>query len=80
MASARPLLREARQSARLTQRELADRLGVPQPAVARWEAGVREPGVRVAVRMSEELGTTANAIWPPDLNEEAPAPLSRPRA
>ena len=32
------LLREARRRARLTQVELARRLGVAQPVVARWEA------------------------------------------
>lgn len=74
----RPLLREARLSAELTQQELADRLGADQAVIARWESGVREPRVLAAVRLSEVLGTTANAIWPPDLNERGAAPRQRP--
>lgn len=70
MAS-RPLLREARLTGGLTQQELADRLGVDQAVIARWESGAREPRVHAAVRLSEVLGTTANAIWPHDLTEAA---------
>lgn len=33
------LLKKAREEAGLTQQELADRVGVEQPSVARWEAG-----------------------------------------
>lgn len=36
-------LREARSRAGLTQRSLAERLGVPQSSVARWESGAVEP-------------------------------------
>ena len=44
MTAAR-LLRRARRSAGLSQRALADRAGVPQPAVARIEAGAVSPRV-----------------------------------
>lgn len=37
------LIREARRRAGLSQRELADRLGTQQPAVARWESGGDDP-------------------------------------
>jgi transcriptional regulator with XRE-family HTH domain len=79
MAIGRPRLREVRLSAGLTQQQLADRLGLDQAVIARWETGAQEPRVRAAVRLSEALGTTANALWPPD-NESAPAPLERPGA
>jgi transcriptional regulator with XRE-family HTH domain len=59
-----PLLREARHSAGLTQQQLADRLGVDQAMVARWETGRVEPRVRVAVRLSELLERTVNELWP----------------
>jgi putative transcriptional regulator len=77
MAIGRPRLREARTAAGLTQQQLADRLGVDQAVIARWETGVQEPRVRAAVRLSEVLGTTANALWPPD-HESGAAPLERP--
>ncbi len=77
MVAYRPLVREARRSLGLTQQELADRLGVHQEVITRWETGGREPRVRAAVRLSEALGTTANALWPPD-NESGAAPLERP--
>jgi transcriptional regulator with XRE-family HTH domain len=59
-------LREARLEAGLTQQELADLLGVAQQHVARWETGKNEPRASMAVRLSEALGTTANALWPAD--------------
>ncbi len=66
MALDRPRLREARDTAGLTQIQLGERLGVDQAVIAKWESGSREPRVRAAVRLAEVLGTTANAIWPPD--------------
>jgi transcriptional regulator with XRE-family HTH domain len=79
MASPRPRLCEARLAAGLTQQELADRLGVAQTVIARWESGTREPRVYAAVRVSEALGTTANAIWlTPDPDQRGVAPRQRP--
>lgn len=45
------VLKKLREDAGLSQRELADQLGLQQPAVARWEAG----GVRIPVDRIEEL-------------------------
>lgn len=67
-----PHLAEARKAAGLSQQALADRLGVAQQHVARWErevdpvtgVGPVVPNAWMAVRLSEALGTTANAIWP----------------
>lgn len=59
-----PRLREARQSAELTQQALADRVGARQPHVARWESGAALPRVDTAVRLAAVLGTTVEAIWP----------------
>jgi transcriptional regulator with XRE-family HTH domain len=45
------VLRRMREQAGLTQRQLADRLGVQQPAVARWEAG----GVQIPINRIERI-------------------------
>lgn len=45
------VLKKLREDAGLSQRELAEQLGVQQPAVARWEAG----GVRMPINRIEEI-------------------------
>lgn len=45
------LLREARRSAGLTQRELAERAGTSQPAVARYERGTAVPTLTTLERL-----------------------------
>lgn len=50
------LLREARAGAGLTQRELANRAGVPQPAIARIESGGVSPRVDTLDRLLAECG------------------------
>jgi len=47
------VLKKLREDAGLSQRELAEHLGVQQPAVARWEAG----GVRMPINRIEEILT-----------------------
>jgi len=46
------LIREARLRARMTQAELADRLGTHQSVVARWESG-RSAGFDLGVAITE---------------------------
>lgn len=50
------LIRKARASAGLTQRELARRLGTHQPVVARWETGRTQPDFDTVVRAVEACG------------------------
>jgi transcriptional regulator with XRE-family HTH domain len=45
------VLKKLREDAGLSQRELADQLGVQQPAVARWEAG----RVRMRITRIDEI-------------------------
>jgi transcriptional regulator with XRE-family HTH domain len=60
-------LRELRTAAGLTQEQLAERVGVKRDAVARWEAGVREPAWSNVVALAEALDTDCRAFL------EAPA-------
>lgn len=49
-------LRRAREAARLSQAEVARRLGTTQPAVARWERGAVSPSLANATRFAEATG------------------------
>ncbi len=53
---ARDAIVVARRRAGLTQQELARRLGVPQPTVARWESGVNEPKFETVQRAVDACG------------------------
>jgi len=64
-------LRRARVAAGLTQKALADLLGVEQPHIARWESGTQLPRVDRAVRLASALGTTVETIWPGTIVEPA---------
>ena len=48
-------LRQLREYAGLSQRELAERLGCQQPAIARLEAGGVRPGLNTLHRIAEAL-------------------------
>lgn len=50
------MLREARRRAGLTQRQLARRAGMPQPAIARIEAGAVQPRVATLDRLLRSCG------------------------
>lgn len=45
------LIRVARKRAGLTQAQLAEKAGTSQPAIARWEAGERDPGFGTLQRL-----------------------------
>jgi transcriptional regulator with XRE-family HTH domain len=55
MTAAR-LLRTARTRARLTQRALAERAGVPQPVIARIESGASRPRIDTVDRVLRACG------------------------
>jgi transcriptional regulator with XRE-family HTH domain len=50
------ILRELRQSQRLTQRDLARVAGVPQPTIAAIESAQREPSITLLSRITESAG------------------------
>jgi transcriptional regulator with XRE-family HTH domain len=52
----RNALIKARVDAGLTQKELAERLGVSQPVIARLESGGRFPNVETLMRLAAVLG------------------------
>lgn len=50
------LIIQARKTAGLTQRELAERAGTTQSSIARWEAGATEPSFATVVRLLRLCG------------------------
>jgi len=56
------LIRRVRRLARLSQRELAEDLGVSQSAVAKWETGRTAPSARMLARVLEVAGLGLVAV------------------
>lgn len=55
-------IKRARKAAGLTQRELAERVGVTRPAVGQWESDATSPGYAMLDAVAKELNTTAQKI------------------
>jgi transcriptional regulator with XRE-family HTH domain len=72
-------LREMRESAGLTQEQLADRAGVKRDAVARWEAGKREPGWSSVLALCQALGVSCEAFTKEPAPREGAAPGRPPK-
>lgn len=71
----------ARLKAELTQRELANRLGVSQPTVAAYESGRREPTLPTLMRIIAAAGLDLElGLTPHDDHDEVLAALERRRA
>ena len=61
---------------RLTQRELAERLGIAPSTIAMYERDLRVPPGNILVAMAHVLGTTAEQILPLDPEAFADRPAS----
>ena len=55
-------LAELRKYYKITQDELAGRLGVTRQAVSKWETGITIPDIEILERLSELYGITINDI------------------
>ncbi|HWH33480.1 MAG TPA: helix-turn-helix transcriptional regulator [Egibacteraceae bacterium] len=65
------LIRQARRRGRLTQTQLAERLGSTQSAIARWESGKAEPSFHSVVRAVRACGFDfVPQLLPRDESEE----------
>jgi transcriptional regulator with XRE-family HTH domain len=61
------VIREARLLAGLSQRELADRAGVPRPSIVRWERGTVEPGFDMTRHILRTCGFDVSLVrYEPD--------------
>jgi transcriptional regulator with XRE-family HTH domain len=74
------LILSARLKAGLTQRQLADRLGVTQPVVAAYESGRRQPTVPTLMRIVSGAGFDLRLILEPhEDHDEVLGALERQR-
>lgn len=55
-------LRAAREAAGMTQQELAEKIGVQQRDISRWENCRREPGVLTVKKMAQALGCSMDNL------------------
>lgn len=55
-------LKELRKKARLTQVEIAEKLGISQPAYASWERGTKKPTQENLVRLAQVLNVTIDYL------------------
>lgn len=60
-------LADLRKAQGLTQAGLAEKLGVEQPTVQRWEKGKREPNIAQLVELARVLGVEPSALLDSDL-------------
>jgi putative transcriptional regulator len=56
-------LAERRRQRRLSQRELAEAVGVHRVTIGRFEAGMETPSLELALKLSRELGRTVNQLF-----------------
>ena len=55
-------LKSARKSARLTQKELAEKIGVSDVAVTQYERKLREPSISTAMRLAKALNISLDVL------------------
>ena len=64
-------IKAARKRAGLTQKEIADRLGISSSSIAQWETGTRKPKAETLQRLADALGVSMLDLderfaWQPD--------------
>lgn len=55
-------LKELRKKNRLTQKELAEQIGIKQNSYSDWETGKNEPNLENIVKLSKILDTTTDEL------------------
>lgn len=56
-------IKEAREKRGITQRELAEELGVDQSAISFWEAGKTHPRASMLPRLTKALGCSLDELF-----------------
>ncbi|MEM4546838.1 MAG: helix-turn-helix transcriptional regulator [Nitrososphaerota archaeon] len=58
------MLRKLRKKKEITQKELAERLGVSQPYISMLERGKRFPTLRIAMKLADIFGVPIEQLFP----------------
>ncbi len=56
-------LKERRDELRLTQRQVAEKIGIAESAYQRYEYNKMEPGVSMALKIAKALNTTVEELY-----------------
>ena len=59
-------LRERRMERHLTQKELAELSGIPQPRLSRYENNRETPSLEIALKIARALNCPVEDIWLPE--------------
>lgn len=55
-------IKAARKKAGMTQKELADKLGIPYQGISQYERGIRNPKIDTLVKIADSLGVSAPSL------------------
>ena len=55
-------IKAARKKAGMTQKELADKLGIPYQGISQYERGIRNPKIDTLVKIADSLGVTLEEL------------------
>ncbi len=55
-------LRELREEAHLTQKQLADEIGNVQRNISNWESGASEPDIATVIKLADYFGVTTDEL------------------
>lgn len=69
-------LRERRESLKISQIELAEKVGVTQNTISQWETGSRRPNIDMLVKLTEVFGCTADELL--GIDRRKPAEEEKP--
>ena len=56
-------LKKRREALGLTQRQVAEKIGIAESAYQRYERGVVEPSVSAAIKLAKALNTTVEYLY-----------------
>lgn len=62
-------IRSLRKRAKMTQRELAEKMGISEVGVHQWETGKRTPTIKTCGRIADALGVTIGELIGHDVTE-----------